>query len=52
MVWIPLLSALLGALIGSATTLVGQWLADRRVNGQFDVPAGGQVKVPTLCGMF
>lgn len=22
------------------------------VNGQFDVPAGGQVKVPTLCGMF
>ncbi|MDF6102875.1 hypothetical protein L2299_17640 [Gordonia hongkongensis] len=23
-----------------------------RVNGQFDVPAGGQVKVPTLCGMF
>ncbi|GAB36494.1 hypothetical protein GOOTI_221_00440 [Gordonia otitidis NBRC 100426] len=23
-----------------------------RVNGQFDVPAGGQVEVPTLCGMF
>ena len=24
----------------------------QNVNGQFDVPAGGQVKVPTLCGMF
>ena len=24
----------------------------QRVNGQAEVPAGGQVEVPTLCGLF